>query len=106
MGANGQALGHSTRQFFYGSNSPKANLALSFTGTNGTDLTRPLSGRIEVAVNANSGSASVPMSSVEFHWRGTDGVDHLRAANVVMDGLTMGWRTNIVPNGNYEIWMV
>jgi len=103
MGANGQQLGHSVRQFFYVANSKPA-LNLTFTGTNGTDLRQPLKDRIEVAVTATS--SSVPMSSVEFHYRGADGVDNSRAADVVVSGMTMGWRTNLGPNGSYEIWMV
>jgi hypothetical protein len=46
------------------------------------------------------------MSSIEFHYRGADGVDVVRTASVVVNGMSMGWRTNLVPNGNYEIWMV
>lgn len=101
--ANGVEIGKSTRQLFYVANQTP-QLTLAFQGINGTDLDRPLGDRIEVAVTASS--STVPMSSVEFHWQGADGIDHSRAANVVVPGLTMGWRTNLVPNGAYQIWMV
>jgi C1A family cysteine protease len=99
----GNKLGQSTRQFFYVANT-QPTLGLTFTGVNGTDLSVPLKARIEVAVTSTS--SSVPMSSVEFHYRGADGVDHMRAAFVVMNGLTMGWRTNLGPNGAYDIYLV
>lgn len=100
----GKQLGQSSRQFFYIANA-KPTLSLSFVGRNGTSLDQPVQGRIEFDVHAKS-STPVPMSSVEFHYRGPDGKDYHRAANVVMDGLTMGWRTTVIPNGTYEIWMV
>lgn len=98
----GQELGRSARQFFYVANQ-KPTLQLDYEGVNGTDLSQALSDRIEVAVHATS--SSVPFSSVAFHYRGADGVDHFRAAQVVVEGLTMGWRTNLLPDGEYEIWM-
>lgn len=100
---SGQKLGDSARQFFYIANGKPA-LTLSFTGTNGTDLNAPLRERIEVAVHALS--STVPMNSIEFHYRGADGKDVPRVASVVVDGMTMGWRTNLVPNGAYEVWMI
>jgi len=103
LDASGSKLGDSAPQFFYIANQ-KPNLSLSFTGTKGADLDKSLKDRIEMAVHADS--STVPMSSVEFHYKGTDGVDHFRATAVVIDGLTMGWRTNVIPNGTYEIWMV
>ncbi|MGZ3721837.1 MAG: C1 family peptidase, partial [Bdellovibrionales bacterium] len=103
MDKAGHALGNSTRQFFYVSNH-QPTLALSFTGANGTDLSKPLKARMEVAITESS--STVPMSSVEFHYRGADGKDVQRTASVVVNGMTMGWRTNLVTNGSYEIWMV
>lgn len=103
MDSAGHSLGSSTRQFFYVANQ-KPSLSLSFSGANGTDLNKSLSDRIEVNVTAIS--SSVPMSSVEFHYRGPDGKEVLRVASVVVNGMTMGWRTNLVPNGAYELWMI
>lgn len=103
MNDHGTTVARSNRQFFYVANA-KPTLSLSYVGTNGTDLDKPLKGRIEVMVTT-SASNNLPLSSVTFHYRGPDGVEHTRDAFVVMDGLTMGWRTNVTPNGNYEIWM-
>lgn len=101
--AHGDTLGASTRQFFYVVNKAPA-LKLSFTGNNGTDLSRPLSDRVEFAINAQS--SSVPMSSLEFHFKDSAGKETTRVSNVVLSNMVTGWRTNLVPNGTYEIWMV
>lgn len=100
--AHGENLGTSTRQFFYVVNQTPA-LNLSFTGGR-TDLNKPLNGRIEFAIAAQS--SSVPMSSMEFHFKNSAGKETTRVANVVLDQMTIGWRTNLIPNGAYEIWMV
>jgi hypothetical protein len=97
---HGQILATSSRQFFYIANQ-KPNLTLSFLGP---ALGKPLSGRVVMSVAALA-SNGLPLSSVTFHYRGPDGVERTRSASVVMDGLTMGWRTNLTPNGQYEIWM-
>ena len=101
--AHGDKLGTSTRQFFYVVNQ-QPTLKISFTGTNGTDLSKPVSDRIEFLVNTST--SSVPMSSMEFHFKNSSGKETTRIANVVLDQMTTGWRTNLVPNGIYEIWMV
>jgi C1A family cysteine protease len=102
LDAGGAVVGESTRQIFYIANQ-KPGLTLSFTGA-GVDLDRPLHDRIEMSVHATS--STVPMSSLEFHFRGPDGKKVVRSAAVVVDGMHVGWRTNLVPNGTYEIWMV
>jgi C1A family cysteine protease len=100
--AHGDSLGTSTRQFFYILNQTP-ELKLSFTGGR-TDLNKSLKGRVEFAIAAQS--STVPMSSLEFHFKDTAGKETTRAANVVLNQMTLGWRTNLVPNGVYEIWMV
>ncbi|MBX3020209.1 MAG: hypothetical protein KF799_00910 [Bdellovibrionales bacterium] len=100
--SNGRELGKSHRQFFYISNTTPT-LSLSFSGNKGLDLSRPLRERVEILVSASS--STVPMNSAEFHYRGADGVVHSRTASVVVNGMIMGWRTTLVPNGSYEIWM-
>lgn len=100
--AHGEKLGASTNQFFYVANQTPA-LSLSFTGAR-VDLKRPLHDRIEFAINAHS--STVPMSAVEFHFKNSEGKETVRTAEVVLDQMKMGWRTNLLPNGNYEIWMV
>ncbi|HWU43875.1 MAG TPA: hypothetical protein VN132_10565, partial [Bdellovibrio sp.] len=95
--------GTSERHFFYVVNqAPQLNV--SFTGVPGTDLRKDLKGRIEMAITTSS--SSVPLSSIVFHRRGPDGKDETRTASVVPAALTMGWRTNLVSNGAYELWYV
>jgi len=101
--AHGEKLGTSARQFFYVVNKAPT-LDLSFQGNGGTDLNRPVSGRIEFAVTSQT--SSVPMSSLEFHFKDASGKESIRVSNVVLNKMTTGWRTNLVPNGTYEIWMV
>jgi C1A family cysteine protease len=99
--AHGDKLGSSARQFFYVVNQ-QPKLELSYTGKN-VDLNKPLSERIEFLISTKS--SSVPMNSLEFHFKDAAGKDTTRLANVVLDQMTTGWRTNLVPNGQYEIWM-
>lgn len=102
MNAQGAILGSSTRHVFYVVNQ-KPSLTLSFTGK-GVDLNSEVSDRIEFDIRAES--SSVPMSSLEFHFRGPDGKEAVRTASIVLPRMVTGWRTNLVPNGNYEVWMV
>ncbi|MGZ3742387.1 MAG: C1 family peptidase [Pseudobdellovibrionaceae bacterium] len=101
--SRGDKLGDSTKQFFYIVNAAP-ELRLSFTGAGSLDLNMPLKERVEFAITAQS--SGVPMSSLEFHYKDASGKETTRVANVVMDQMTLGWRTNLVPNGAYEIWMV
>jgi C1A family cysteine protease len=103
MNSVGSVLGVSSRQFFYVANS-KPVLGVSFAGASGTDLSKDVSGRIVFAITTSS--SSVPMSSLEFHSRGPDGKERVSTASIVLNQMTMGWRTNLVPNGDYDVWMV
>jgi C1A family cysteine protease len=100
--AHGGKLATSTTQFFYVVNH-EPSLSLAFTGK-GVDLSQPLSERIEFAITAHS--SGVPMSSIEFHFKDSSGKETVRTAEVVLEQMTMGWRTNLIADGNYEIWMV
>lgn len=100
--SKGARIGSSTREFFYVVNQ-KPDMSLSFVGK-GVDLNSPVSGRIEFDVTAQT--SSVPMSSIEFHYKDASGKERTRSSNVVLDHMTMGWRTNVYPDGKFEIWMV
>jgi len=102
LDASGAVISTSTRHLFYVAN-VKPTLTLSFTGTNGTNLTSSLSDRIEMQVT--TGGSVVPMTSLEFHYKGPDGVEHSHSSDIVMSKMVTGWRTNLSPNGNYQIWM-
>ncbi len=91
----------SNHQLFYVVNS-KPTMSVSFDGTNGTNLNLPLRDRIEMAIRAPS--TPVPMSRLTFHYMGPDKVDHTKFTDVVLSEVTMGWRTNLTPNGTYDIW--
>ena len=104
VNASGTALSTSPRQFFYVANS-KPQMSLSFSGANKTDISQPLKGRPEFVINASS--SSVPFSSLEFHIKNlANGSVDTRKSEVVVNGMTVGWRTNMGPNGSYELWMV
>lgn len=103
MNNRGEKIGTSARHFFFvANNQPQMNI--SFRGASSTNLNSPLRGRVEIEINAVSNT--VPMSSIDFHRRGPDGKEEVKSASVVPSKLIMGWRTNLVPNGNYEIWYV
>lgn len=102
MNAKGQVLGSSPRQQFYVANQ-RPQISISFTGK-GIDLKSPLKDRIEF--NLTTSTTSVPLSGVEFHYKNSSGKETTKTINVVLDNMTMGWRTNLVPNGAYEIWLV
>jgi C1A family cysteine protease len=99
---HGDSLGMSSRQFFYVVNQAPS-LQLSFAGKN-VDLSQPVKDRIEFSVTAQS--SSVPMSSLEFHFKDAAGKETSRKAEVVLNQMTLGWRTPAVPNGAYDVWMV
>lgn len=103
MNNRGEKIGTSERHFFFVANQPP-QMNISFRGIKSANLNSPLKGRVEIEISANSNT--VPMSSVDFHRRGTDGKEEIKSAAVVPEKLVMGWRTNLIPNGNYEIWYV
>lgn len=100
--SRGENLGSSTRQFFYVV-PPKVSASISFKG-HGVDLGKDLSKRVEFDVTSQV-STVAPLSGLEFHYRGPDGVEKTRHSDVVVPAMTIGWRTNLVPNGEYEIWV-
>lgn len=103
VGSGGQNLGTSSRHLFYVAN-VKPKLSVSFSGRS-VNLMDSLKGRVEFDIRAQS-STAVPMSQLEFHFRGPDGKEEVRTAAIVLADMTMGWRTTVVPNGRYEIWFV
>jgi C1A family cysteine protease len=102
MDAVGHALGQSPNQQFYVANQ-QPHISLSFTGK-GIDLKSPLSERVEFTVQTST--TSVPLSDLEFHYKNGAGKEVTKAVHVVLSDMSMGWRTNLVPNGQYELWLV
>ena len=103
IGSKGEALGSSGRQFFYVVNQ-KPTLEVAFSGAPGTDLSKDLKGRVEFSVKTKT--SSVPMSSLQIFIKASTGKTLVRTAELVLPSMVMGWRTNLVENGNYEIWFV
>ena len=89
-------------RYFYVANS-KPQISVGFKPANG-DLSRPLKGRVEFTVRTQS--STVPLSSIEFVAL-KDGKEVVRrASEAALPTMTTGWRTNLVPNGAYEIYFV
>jgi C1A family cysteine protease len=98
----GHAVGHSPNQSFYVANQ-QPQITLSFAGKT-SDFKSPVKDRIEFSVKTST--TSVPLSGLEFHYRNANGKEVSKAINVVLSDMSLGWRTNLVPNGIYEVWMV
>lgn len=101
MNNRGENVGTSERHFFYIVNKAP-QMSITFKGANGTDLTKSLRERIEMDITTTT--SSVPFSSIEYRFSGPKSGE--RSANVVPSKMVMGWRTNLVPNGTYELWFV
>lgn len=103
LDSSGRELGRSANQAFYIANQ-KPTMNISYTGK-GVSLSSPLKGRVEFEISATT--STVPMSALEFHFKNlATGNVTSRSTYSVMDAMTMGWRTNLQPNGKYEIWFV
>ncbi len=78
-------------------------LSISFTPVGGVDLNRPLKDRIEL--NVTTTAAPVPAQSLEFLVLKLDGQVALRRSfEVVLPKMKLGFRTNAIANGDYEIF--
>lgn len=100
---HGNKIANSVRHAFYIVNK-KPELKLSFTGADGLDLNKPLSERIELLVNVPE--MAVPMSALALNIKDSKGKVTVKNVDVVRNNMKIGWRTNFVPNGNYEVWLV
>jgi C1A family cysteine protease len=87
-----------TRSFYVVNHTPE-NLSLSVEST---DLSKPLAGRPEFDIDAQSGS--VPFHHVTFFLRQNGKIVAQRTIDVVLPKMKFGFRTNTVPNGNYELF--
>ena len=97
----GQSVFSQIRDFYVINHEP-TNLSLSFTGA-AVDLTKPVKDRIEFNVKASSDP--IPLKTVTFFARNkaTGKVAFERVTDIVVDEMKLGFRTNAVPNGVYEI---
>ncbi|MFN7903955.1 MAG: C1 family peptidase [Pseudobdellovibrionaceae bacterium] len=97
----GQSIATSTRQFFHIVNQPPT-LGVSMT-PQGTTYEKVFNGRVVFDVKTKS--SSVPLSQIQFHYKNSEGTEKTKSAEVVLDSMSLGWRTNLLPNGTYEIWL-
>lgn len=101
MDRNDRVLAQSTYQYFFVVNhEPELNISLNMVGV---DVVKDLSGRIELEISAKT--SSVPMTSYTFHYKNAAGKEVQRTTTAVANSMRAGWRTTVVPNGVYEIWM-
>ncbi|MDR3606623.1 MAG: C1 family peptidase [Oligoflexia bacterium] len=90
------------REFYVINSVPQ--MSLSFAGANGVDLTAPLSGRPEFAITAQS--TPVPFQRLRFSVTDSTGkVIEVKNSEQVLPQMQMGWRTTVIPNGQYTISM-
>jgi len=88
-------------QFYVFNGAAKLSLTSS---PKGVDLSKPLTDRIEFNLASSTGT-EVPLSSIIFHVQDEKGQEAFsRSTDMVLSNLTMGWRTNAVPDGRYQIW--
>lgn len=97
-----QLLVTSKPQYFYVVNQ-EPELKISFKGYQ-VDLNKDIKGRIELLVFAESNS--VPMNSLEFHFKDESGNETVRTTDYVAEEMRLGWRTGQLKNGKYSIWLV
>ncbi|MEO5667468.1 MAG: C1 family peptidase [Bdellovibrionota bacterium] len=67
------------------------------------DVPATLSARVEFKVKASASPA--PFQKLTFHARGPNNSVIEKHIDTVLADMTLGWRTNLIPNGNYEIWI-
>lgn len=93
-------LARSSYQYFYVVNTVP-QMSVRFKGVD-VDLAQTLKGRVVFEVT--SLSSSVPMSQMEFHFKDQNGKETTRSTSTVVETMETGWKTELVPNGVYEIW--
>ncbi len=90
-------------QFFVFNGKPSPSL--SFAMEDGVDLSQPLKDRIVFDITSSSGNAAVPLSSVTLHIAKNGKELLTKTSYLVLPQMTLGWRTNSIPDGKYEIWL-
>ena len=86
---------------FYVVNHAPTTLTLSYTG-DGIDTTKPLTDWETFNVTATS--SSVPFQSVSYLIRQNGVIMMQRETDVVLNKMVIGFHTNMVPNGTYDVF--
>lgn len=95
---DGQVTVSSPRYFYIVNNAPQTLLSFS---PKAFDPAKPLSGRVEFNISAKS--SPVPLASLTLMVKQGDKVLYTKGADMVLENMTMGWRTVFVPNGTYTL---
>jgi len=98
---SGSAQSFSLARSFYVVNQEPKNLSIQFTGVD-VDLTKPLEGRVEFNVYPHSDS--VPFHGVAMVISQNGKVITTRTTEGVVPSMKVGFRTNTLPNGAYDIF--
>lgn len=78
-------------------------LALDFAPAGGVDLTKPVSGRIVFDLASSTGTTA-PLTGITLHVQ-QNGKDVItKSTALVLDKMTFGWRTTVLPNGKYDLY--
>ena len=89
------------RYFYVSNHSEKINLAVkaeNFTAQ------APVSDRIVIDVTLSS-DGKVPLQQIALVYQDSTGTVKERWTDSVADQMSIGWRTNMVPNGAYKVWI-
>lgn len=71
------------------------------------DLTKPLSGRIELSVSLKTGVSKIPPKNLSFIVTDNSGnIAYRSSENNFNEKMTIGFRTNKVQNGNYTLYFL
>jgi len=85
---------------FYVVNHAPTNLTINYTGAD-VDLTQPVTGRIEF--NIQTTTSSVPFHSITMLVRQNGKILAQRTTTVILPSMKLGFRTNTLPDGDYEL---
>ncbi len=85
---------------FYVVNHLPTNMSIKFSG-DGVDLTKPLKDRI--VFNVSTTSSPVPFHNISFQVRKNGQVVAQRTTDLVLNEMKLGFRTNSLPDGEYDI---
>jgi hypothetical protein len=96
----GAANGFSEVRSFYVVNQVPQTLGISFQGHD-VDLTQAVSDRIEFDLTTLT--SSVPFHSVTLLLLQNGQIVASRETDVVLPSMTVGFRTNVLPNGSYQL---
>ena len=95
--------GFSEVRSFYSVNHAPQNMSIHFMGAQGFDLSKPQKARIQFDITTQT--TSVPFANLTMILQDKAGkVVTSRTTDIVLGSMRLGFRTNTVPNGNYNLF--